>query len=230
MKKNLSLLYSGLIWILSGTALIVYATLGLNEVAIPGVEELVAFAEATAGWKIFLAVFMAMFIEGLYVIGSVFPGTSIVLLSAIVTQATGLTAFLGIIVSLFAGWTLAGIANVTIAKSFKKMFAKNANVTSTVTHQEITWFPAFRANTEVAEIVEGKSVKTVLYSSTKIKLYTSGFFLLYTLLIPLLIDITALSNTEGFWGLFIIATISVGIGTQKILEYRSNVSSTTETD
>lgn len=221
MDNSKTLLYSGFVWIFSGLALTLYALLGLSDTGIPGIEQLVSLIQSTQGIYVFLAVFAAIFIEGLYVIGSVFPGSSIVLLSAIVAQTGGPTLFATVLITILVGWNLAGLINVITAKLLKRNFLQHIPPTkSEAEHLELTWFPAFRANTEVAEIIEGKRIREVLWSSLKIKSITSIGLGVYALIVPFFIDINNLTNTEGFVGLFIIALISFGIGMQKILEHK----------
>jgi hypothetical protein len=220
--KNKSSFHSGLVWIASGTALIIYASIGLIGVAIPGVEELVDFVQGAQGWYIYPAVFLAIFIEGLYVVGSVFPGTSIVLLTAIIAQSGGWTTFFGVLLTILVGWNIAGIANVMLARICKLSGETGQTNNHQDEYPEITWFPAFRANTEVAEVVEGKSVTQVLLSSLRVKTLTTAALAIYAFFIPYLIDIDKLENDEGFIGLSLIALISIGVGVSKVLDQRSN--------
>ena len=220
MGNSKTLLYSGIVWIVSGAALLAYALMGLNNTAIPGIEELVAMVQGAEGWYIYPAVLLAIFIEGLYVVGSVFPGSSIVLLTAIISQAGGPAMFFSIIVTIFIGWNLAGIANVLLARVLKRSFFKNTTKIQSTKHPEISWFPAFRANTEVSEVIEGRPTRAVLWSSLKIKAVTSAALSIYALLIPFILDINNLNNEEGFIGLSVIAAISLIVGGQKIFEHK----------
>ena len=72
MQQDRSVIYGSVVWILSGLALISYACIGLTQTNIPGVEQLVDFVQSAEGNYIFLAAFIAILIEGLYFIGSVF--------------------------------------------------------------------------------------------------------------------------------------------------------------
>lgn len=225
MQKNRSKLYGGAVWVLSGIALACYASMGLSQESIPGVEELVHFVQGAEGWHIYVAAFLGIFFEGLYFIGSVIPGSSFVVLTAIVSQASGFHTFLGVILAIFIGWNIAGVANVLIAKTFSSAVLKNAKAdTPAVDMPEVTWFPAFRANTEVAQITEGHSVSEVLLSSLRVKTLASIGAAFYTLAIPFFIDINTLNNEEGFTGLFVIALISAGVGVYKIYEYKKEPS------
>lgn len=227
MVKNKSLFVSGLVWILSGTALCLYAIYGLTDARLPGIEQLVNLVNQADGWYVYLAVLVAIFIEGLYVIGSVFPGSSIVILSAIVAQTSGASLFVSVLITIWIGWNIAGLVNVLLAKLFRNKLLQTLQKTeSAVAHAEITWFPAFRANTEVAEVIEGKAVKSVLASSLRIKTFTVGALAIYALIIPLIIDINSLNNQEGFLGLIVVALISVGVGVQKLQEARKVIENT----
>ena len=220
MKQNRAKLYGAFVWILAGAALLMYGILGLTQTNVPGVEQLVALVNNAQGNYIYLAAFVAIFFEGLYFIGSFFPGTSLVLLIAIVGQIGGLEQFMYIIATVFVGWVLAGAVNVLGAKYLSKTFKPSEQTLEKLEQNaEITWFPAFRANTEVAQVTEGHSMKKVFISSTIIKVYVSVGLAVYATIIPFFIDIQNVENDEGFWGLAVIALINFGIGGSKIYEY-----------
>jgi len=115
---------------------------------------------------------------------------------------------------------MAGVVNIVGAKYLSHIFKlKTTTLEPMVNDAEITWFPAFRSNTEVAQITEGHSMRRVFFSSTKIKLYASAGAAVYALVIPFLIDIQALKNDEGFLGLGAIALINFIIGGKKIYDH-----------
>ena len=121
--------------------------------------------------------------------------------------------------TVFVGWTLAGVANIIGAKYFSRTFRiDRKNTDALENNAEMTWFPAFRSNTEVAQITEGHSALTVFFSSTKIKLFTSIGAAAYAMIIPLFLDIQSLQNKDGFLGLAIIAGINFVIGGNKIYQ------------
>ena len=91
MKKNK--IYGGIVWLMSGFALLTYGILGLTQTNIPGVEELVSFVNSANGIYLYLAAFISIFLEGLYFIGSFFPGTSFIILISIVAQTGGYLQF-----------------------------------------------------------------------------------------------------------------------------------------
>tara|TARA_B100000508_G_C11464452_1_gene280836 strand:+ start:625 stop:1302 length:678 start_codon:yes stop_codon:yes gene_type:complete len=207
--------YGGIVWIISGLLLVTYGTLGLTQQNIPGVEELVAFIESAEGVYIYLAAFIAIFIEGLYFFGSFFPGSTFVLLIAIISQAGGPATFLKVIGTIYVGWIIAGVCNML----FAKLFANKLKVDNNELVEDnagTTWFPAFRANTEVAQIIEGYPFKEVFFSSLRVKTYACVGAAVYALVLPFLIDITDMKNEEGFLGLAIISAISFGVGIYKI--------------
>jgi hypothetical protein len=215
-----SKLYSGIVWIVSGLALLTYGTLGLTQTNIPGVENLVAFINSATGNYLYLAAFLAIFLEGMYVVGSVIPGTTFVLIVTILAQTGGIFKFLSIIFTIYIGWLLAGVFNVVFAKflSSHLTLTKQGDVPKETA--EVTWFPAFRANTEVSQITEGYKPSTVLWSSFKIKSYASAGLILYSLVIPFFVDFGEMKNEEGFMGLAIIALINFGVGGHKIYQHR----------
>ncbi|MCB9814844.1 hypothetical protein H6784_05560 [Candidatus Nomurabacteria bacterium] len=214
-------LSSGFVWILSGLALLTYGFLGLTHHNVPGVEEFLTFVNSASSWHLYTAVFIAIFFEGLYFIGSFFPGTSFVLLITIISQSGGITHFLTTILTIFIGWSLAGIINVFGAKYFYKKFGFHSEILIKLDDQATTtWFPTFRANTEVALITEGHKPKEVIMSSLRVKMYACLGVIIYTLLIPVFIDIQQLKNEEGFGALGLIALISFTVGGIKI--YKSS--------
>lgn len=183
----------------------------------PGVEELVNFINRAQGGYLYLGAFLAIFFEGLYFIGSFFPGSTLVLLIAIVAQAGGTTQFFTIIMTIFMGWLLAGVINILLAKYFSHVLKLEKNQLQKLKDNAgVTWFPAFRANTEVAQITEGHSAAQVFLSSARVKLLASAGAAIYALIIPFFVDIQTLDNNEGFWSLGLVALITFGIGIYKI--------------
>ena len=110
-------LYGGIVWIVAAAALLLYGFLVLLETAVPGVEETVDFLSSINGRYIYVAAFLAIFIEGLYVIGSFFPGVTLVTILAILSQQLGFVAFLFTIGVIYIGWCLAGGVNILAARS-----------------------------------------------------------------------------------------------------------------
>lgn len=221
MQQSHAKLYSGLVWIFSGCLLLTYGWLGLTKTNIPGVEELVAFINSAQGLYLYLAAFLAIFIEGLYILGSFFPGSTLVLLIAILAQTGGVLQFLGVILTIYIAWLLSGLINIFGAKYFSKtLHLDSKSLDKIVDNTGLTWFPAFRANTEVAQITEGHSVKEVLLSSVRVKTYACLGMAVYAFIIPFILDIENRTNEEGFWSLSIIAGISFGVGGYKLYQYR----------
>lgn len=221
MRQDNSKLHSGLVWIFSGCLLLVYGLLGLFNTNVPGVEEIVSFISSVNGPYLYLGAFLTIFIEGLYIIGSFFPGSSLIVIIAVLAQVGGILQFLGVIFAIYIGWLLAGLVNVVIARYFYRSLhldklppKKISNYTS------ISWFPAFRANTEVAQIAEGHKIFKVILSSFKIKTYASLGMTLCVLILPFIINIKDLNNKEGFWSLGIIALINFIVGGYKIYNHR----------
>jgi len=75
--ENIKKKYAALVWILSSITLITYGLLSINNQNLPGAESLIAFVSSLQSNYIFAAAFLAILIEGLYVVGSFFPGSSI---------------------------------------------------------------------------------------------------------------------------------------------------------
>lgn len=203
---------AGLVWIISGTFLLIYSGIGLLNIAIPGVEDLVLFMNGASGWYLYLAAFLSIFLEGLYVVGNFLPGSTMVLLLAVISQAGGTVSFIYTILAIFVGWTLAGIINITLAHRLTKHSPLDATALAVKDHLFTTWYPAFRANYEVSQVVSGIPAWKVFFSSVRVKILASIAAALYALVLPLFIDINSVSNEEGFITVFGVALICISVG------------------
>lgn len=220
-QQNTASLYGGIVWLLAGAALLTYGGIGLTNTDVPGVADLVAFIHSAEGGYLYAAAFLSVFIEGLYFLGSFFPGTTLVLLIAIAAQTGGIEMFVGIMGTIYVGWLLAGICNIVLAKYFSRTLHLSPPQPEELDDNAgLTWFPAFRANTEVAQITEGHSVLSVLRSSIRVKTYTIIGASFYAFLIPFIVDLQNVDNEEGFWSLGIIALINFAVGGYKLREYQ----------
>lgn len=217
-KQNKSSLYSAIVWILAGIALVIYCVLGLLDTAVPGVEELVILLSTIDPKHIYLAAFISIFIEGLYFVGSFFPGSTLIVIVAILSQVSGPLVFIGTIITIFIGWCAAGAVNIYLAKTYRHKIARLPEQV----HYEIkdrlwtTWFPSFRANYEVMQIAEGGNTRKVFFSSVRVKFWASLAAAVYVLIIPFFIDIKEVSNDEGFVSAVVIALISFAVGFYKL--------------
>ena len=209
---------AGLVWILSGIVLIAYGILTRMNQSLPGVEQLVSFIDSIDGVYIFSAAFLAILIEGTYIVGSFFPGSSLVIILAVLSQVGGILVFFLTILAVFIGLCTAGAINIFLAKTYRAKILKQVYNPEYLVLGRIfsTWFPAFRANYEVAQIVEGGETWGVLCSSIKVKFLVSLVMLVVTLLLPFVLDINKISNEEGSVALFVIAVISLIVGVIKI--------------
>lgn len=214
-------LYSGIVWLLSALTLFIYATLSVTNQNVPGVEQFVDYLQTVDGFYIYSAAFLSIFIEGLYVVSNFFPGATLVLVLAIVSQIGGVGSFLLTILAIFSGWCLAGVVNIFGAKFFGMKFLKRYTDDSyeVVSRPFTTWFPVFRANYEVAQIMEGGDVWQVLWSSIKVKLLASFVAMLYVAAIPYFVDINEVSNEEGALSVLVVALISFSVGIFKLRRY-----------
>ena len=211
--QNNSLFYSGLVWLAAVVGLGIYALLGTLGYQVPGVEQLVAWLSELDGWWILLAAFLAILIEGLYFFGSFLPGSTLVVVVAILAQLQSWWMFGLTILTIFVGWVLAGAINILLAKSFTTLWPNtDPNQIEVKDDPALTWFPAFRANTEVAQIIAGASARQVFWSSVRVKVWGSLGATVYVLVLPLLIDISELENEEGFIGMFVVAVIMASVG------------------
>ncbi len=220
-KKQVSNIYSGVVWIVSSLTLTSYGILTLTNQNIPGVEELVRYLSSVDNTHIYLAAFLSIFIEGLYLIGSFFPGSSLVVILSIISQTGGAKTFLTTICVIFFGWCLAGGVNIVIAKLYGARILKQSEDSDYEVKDKIliTWFPAFRANYEVAQIIAGGNPYKVFWSSVKVKFLVSICMLGCMSLVPFLVDINQVSNKDGALSIFVIAGISLIVGIIKIRNY-----------
>lgn len=214
-------LYSSLVWLLSALFLVIYCLIGLFKIKVPGVQDLVSFISNANGVYFFIAAFLAIFIEGLYVVGTFFPGSTLVAIVLILSQGNGLFTFLVTTIIIFIGWSVAGIINIYGAHFYRKKFIN-------LLHDEqfdikdkswTTWFPAFRSNYEVAQVVDGGKPWQVFLSSLKVRFYACAVLTVVAIIVPHFIDVKNVSNEEGFISLFIIALITLIVGVIKLKDY-----------
>lgn len=211
-------IYPALVWIFSSFSLITFGILSLTNNKIPGVEQLVDTLAQVKGIYIYSAAFLTIFIEGLYVVGSFFPGSTIIVLLTLLSHTGGISSFLFTILAVFLGWCSAGVVNIIAAKLYgKKILDKEHNPEYDVKDRLLTtWFPAFRANYEVSQIAEGGKASTVLFSSIRVKFYACIIMLCGMALLPLFVNVNEISNEEGVLSAFIIAAISMTVGIYKL--------------
>lgn len=220
-KQQKAEFYSAFVWIFAGLALVTYCGIGFLNASVPGVEELVSFLSTVEGTYIYLAALLSIFIEGLYFIGSFFPGSTLVLILAILSQVAGAPVFIGTILAIFLGWCLAGSINIWFAKTYRSKIARLQEYEEYKIKDRLwtTWFPAFRANYEVAQITDGGNPFKVLLSSIRVKFWASLAAALCVLILPLFVDIKNVSNEEGFVTVMVVAIISFIVGGSKLRKY-----------
>ena len=211
-------LYGSFVWILSGSVILIYVSFALLGHKLPGIEELVDFLTTIPQNYIFLAACISMFIEGLYFIGSFFPGTSLVILISILSQSGGLPTFLITMIFVFFGWCLAGGVNILLARFFMKTLVSHDAKTpyEVKDNADMTWFPAFRANYEVAQVSEGGDPLSVFISSVRVKALTCIGAVFYSLVIAYFIDLQSLEYQEVFRGLAVIGIVTLLVGLVKV--------------
>jgi membrane protein DedA with SNARE-associated domain len=221
IKKNKSQLYAGIIWIISAIALALYGLIFFFNSQVPGMGELVSYLSSIDNKYIYLAAFISVFIEGLYFIGSFFPGASFVIILAIISGASGYVVFSTTLFLIFIGWSLAGIINIYFAKVYrdrivKLMHTENYNIKDRVW---TTWFPSFRSSYEVAQVIEGGHPVKVYISSLRVRFWATLFVGLLALIIPLIMDVDNTSDKESFVTILIILLISLIVGIVKVRKY-----------
>jgi len=217
-KQQKAEIYSALVWILAGVSLVVYSLIGFFNTSIPGVEELVSFLSVVEGKHVYFAAFISIFIEGLYFVGSFFPGSTLIVIIAILSQVAGFSVFVGTILSIFVGWCLAGAVNIWFAKTYRSKVARlQENEEYKIKDRLLTtWFPAFRANYEVAQITNGGNPFKVFLSSVRVKFWVSFAAAIFVLIVPLFLDIKEASNEEGFATVAAVAIVSFIVGGVKL--------------
>lgn len=223
--KDKSQLYAGIIWIISAITLMIYGFLLLSNSQIPGVAELVKFLSNIDEKYIYLSAFVSVFIEGLYFIGSFFPGASLVMIVTIVSGANGYITFLITLLLIFIGWSLAGLVNVYLAKIYRNNIIKIEHLDGYHIKDRIwtTWFPAFRSSYEVAQVIGGGHPIKVYISSLKVRFLATLFVGGLALIVPLIFDINKTSDNESLLTIYIVFTISLVVGIVKIKKYYSNI-------
>jgi hypothetical protein len=212
--RNNTVFYAGVVWLISAAALITFGILALLLESFPGIEQLVILIDSLSGNYIYIAAFLTILIEGLYVIGNFFPGSSSVLILAVLSQFGGTTQFILTIFAIFVGWVLAGAINIIIARKYLKN--TNQGVVLVQDKTWATWFPPFRASYEVTQVVEGGSLVKILLSSVRVKLWTCLGIGIIAYLLPNIVDIHEVNNQEGFVSLTVIAIIMIIVGIRKI--------------
>jgi len=215
--NNKSLFYSGLVWLVAAAALLLYAIAGSVGLQVPGVEQLVSWLDQLEGSWVLLAAFMAILIEGLYFFGSFLPGSTLVLVVAVLAQLQSWTMFAFTILSIFFGWVVSGAVNILFAQQIRSLtkqpIDENYDVQDRVWE---TWFPSFRANYEVSQIISGAPAWKVFWSSVRVKLWGSLGATVYVLVLPFFIDVKELNNSEGFLVMFLVALIMLAVGVWQV--------------
>lgn len=223
MKTQSGSVYAGAVWIVSALSLIAYAFISLHNQNIPGVEQLVDYLSTVKGGYMYIAAFLTIFIEGLYVAGSFFPGSTIVVLLSILSQTGGFASFSLTILAVFCGWCLAGAVNIIGAHLYGTQILKNMHNPDyrVVGRPWTTWFPSFRANYEVAQVADGGKPLAVFISSVWVKLLASIAMFICLALLPFFVDIHELENEDGVVSVLVVALISLFVGIRKIAQARS---------
>lgn len=155
---------------------------------------------------------------------SFFPGASLVMILAIISGTGGYTTFFITLSLIFIGWSLAGIVNIYLAKTYRKRIVKSGH--SDDYHIEdrtwTTWFPSFRSSYEVAQVIEGGHPTKVFISSMKVRFWATLFVGVLALIIPHILNIKESSNNESFSTIFIVFVITLIVGLRKIKSHFSS--------
>jgi len=230
IKINKNQLYAGMIWIVSAITLAIYGVMLFFNTNIPGMEELVKFLSNIDEKYIYLVAFISIFIEGLYFIGSFFPGASLVLIITVISRTSGYDVFLITLFLIFIGWSLAGALNIYFARTYRNKILKLDSSDNYHVNDRIwtTWFPAFRSSYEVAQVVSGGHPLKVYASSFRVRFWATLLVGCLALIIPLVFDIDKSSDGENFLIIFTVFCISFIVGIVKIKNYYSSLKTNTE--
>lgn len=218
-------LYAGIVWIASAVALITYGVMTVLNASLPGVEELIRFLSSIDERYLYFAALASIFIEGLYFIGSFFPGSSLVIVLAILSQVGGAGVFVTTILLIFVGWCAAGAVNIFLATLYRRKIVRLHDVEwyDVKDHLFGTWFPSFRASHEVAQIVAGAKPLKVFLSSLRVRVWASLFMGVVTLIVPLFYNVREASDREGYATIVIVAAISLYVGVRKVQDHWRSV-------
>ncbi len=220
-STNKNTLYAGIVWLLSAVALIIWTLFVYLSPSVPGVDDLVKFIMNIDEKYIYIGALISVFIEGLYFIGSFFPGSSLILILAILSQFSGPVTLAVTILLIFVGWCVAGAINIYGAKVYRNRIAKLAKLEHYDIHDRVwtTWFPAFRSSYEVAQVAEGGDPYKVFLSSLRVRFWASLFVGLLAVVIPMFFDISNTTSREGYVISMIVAGISLVVGVRKVREF-----------
>lgn len=221
--NNRSELYAGIIWITSAIALAIYGVILFLNSEIPGMGELVNFISSIDSRYIYLAAFISIFIEGLYFVGSFFPGASLVIIMAIISGTNGTLTFIITLFLIFIGWSISGFLNIFLANIYRERIIrlKHSEDYFVKDRTLITWFPAFRSSYEVAQVIEGGHPIKIFLSSLRVRFWSTLFVGGLALIVPLLIDIKSSSDHESFLIILVVFGISLTVGSRKVKRYFS---------
>jgi len=208
---------SGYVWLVSAAALGVYALLGLTGASIPGIQEFTKWLNQAQGWEFMVAGFVAILLEGLYVIGNFTPGTTTVILLAILLSVGSWWQFFGTLIAVFVGWCIAGALNILFAYySFRAGKSVPEHVFIVHDNLWLTWLPNFRANYEVSQIAAGGDVRTVLFSAFRVRFMVSLIVAILATLTASMIALESIDNDKGFISLLLVVLIMIVIGVHDI--------------
>jgi hypothetical protein len=208
---------SAFVWIASGIFLIIYCILSFFGETIPGVEDLVKIIADTSGPYLYVAAFTSIFIEGIYILGNFFPGSTLVLLLAVLSQTNNVSTFLLTMIAIFIGWFLSGLINIYVAARIVDQSKIPKKLTALSKDNILaTWYPTFRANYEVAQVVSGTLPREVVLSSIRVKFWSSLGLAIGALALPYFIDIRKVTNEEGFYSVLVVGVICLLVGTWQL--------------
>lgn len=221
LKIEKSKLYAGIVWVTSAFFLVIYGVMIFFNSNLPGMGDLVKLLSSINKEYIYFAAAVSIFIEGLYFLGSFFPGTSLVMIISIISGTNGYIVLFTTLISIFITWNIAGIINIYLAKIYRNRIIKmqHSEDYHIKDHVWTTWLPAFRSSYEVAQVIEGGRPFKVFLSSLRVRFWATILVGCATIIIPIVFDIHNLSDTEGFLTIFIVCLISLVVGIRKIRGY-----------
>jgi len=205
--------HPAIVWFITGTFCLIYSTIGLLGFWLPGIADLVGFSETIPDKYLYLIGAIAIFFEGIYVIGNFIPGSTFIIIMAMLALSKGTWPFLLTIGSVFIAWCLAGLVNIYL--SSRLVAKRDVPLLIEIKANDrplTTWYPVFRSSYEVAQILAGVPARKVFWSSVRVKFLASIAAAFYAIGIPYIIDIQTMTNNEGFWSGLVIAGICFAVG------------------
>jgi hypothetical protein len=203
---------SAITWYIAAFGLATYGTLVLFDTPMPGISDLFTFLQEIDTSQVYIAAFVGMFFEGVYILGAFIPGTSLIMLAALTAGLGGVWVLAITTVAIYLGWFCAGCVNIFLATHVSRVPPRQDARTASLRTMILTCYPSFRATQEVAEIASGVPWQRVLLQSAYIKAVTLACFFVGALVVPYIVPLELITDREGVFTVYALAVVCVGIG------------------